>query len=232
VQPSVQEQLNLYKQWKWPELHIAIHMKDYAAAKEILFLKPKQAAMQVPSISLMGHYINISDNDNDHPDYDYFIAFEEGISAIELAAQHDQFELLESLIQLGANPLQMRREYINSIIIPWLTEYKKEEGASRGLQETVYDYKPQKFIHPGHGKERFKDTSLLFWAILNNNLEMCLLLIELGCDTRIVYERNQSVWRYVNNLGNYVVEKEKYSALELAQKLVHSEIVLYLQSIR
>lgn len=208
----LEERIKKYESnpWKWPALHYAIEMRDEEAAFYLLKTKPQQAKMLTPDLHLTRYYIA----ENDH-DYEYKVGTEKGISAIELAVQHNSsVELARQLIDLGADFKQLRKDYYGDILPYYDTRQT----------ERPYNYyrvnERNKRIYSPFNFEEFQEFSPLYWAVKHKNQTMIDLLISRGVDlNQQAYGRNQRFHYYDEKGIQFRYEMEKLTGIELLTKM-------------
>ncbi len=167
----------------WPALHYATLMRRSDIAKAILELYPEQATQSTPQIPLMGSHFG----NNASQDYDYFTGnYENGTSALELAVRFGDAELVEKLLDLGANPNETRLEWVNidpnnpyQVNFGW-QPYLADNWEPRG--------KPRVYGHFKFNWTKDWDSrSILYWALVTNNPAMVDLLLEAGASLSTCY---------------------------------------------
>lgn len=142
----------------WPVVHYAIEQQRPDVALQALHF-PEQATMKTPGLKLMKSYLGYNDSD----DYDFQIGFEEGISALELAVRRGYLELAATLLELKADPCEVRTEYYGSIQDSW------DQYHGPKVYEKV---KFSRLIGTNYWQR-----SILYWAVDLDDLEMVKLLL-------------------------------------------------------
>ncbi len=147
--------------YNWPLLHYALQMQRPDVAKDILELYPEQATAKTPALKLMySHFGN-----NASQDYDAFLGtYESGISALELAVRYGDGELIEKILDLGADPNDYRLEWTIGV-----AEYWEPRGGGRIYERVKFPW-----------TNEWDAKSILYWAIEAKNLEVVDLLLSRG----------------------------------------------------
>ncbi len=194
----------------WPALHYATLKGRSDIAMMILDLYPEQAKQSTPSIPLMdSHFGNNADQD-----YDYFTGnYEDGTSSLELAVRFGDEELVRKLLALGANPSQVRLEWVN---VDQNDPYRIRHEWQPYLADN-WEPRRQPRVY-GHFKfawtRDWDSRSILYWALLRNNSEIVDLLLEAKASLLSCYsshrqfrrqyaeDRTQNAFQVALQMGN------------------------------
>ncbi len=149
---------------KWPALHYAIDQGELEDAKALLEQYPEQANLCTVGVELW--YLRETEN----RDYPTFEGLEDGYSALELAVCKGADEdLLLALIQAGANPRAVRKEYFHfSETIPGHSQPSRK-WKSYGPSSSHYLFTP------------------LYFAITKNNTVAAKVLLDQYVELSNVY---------------------------------------------
>lgn len=199
-----------------PSLHAAINAKNTQAALAIIEQNPELIPLTTPPLKLIDSHLGEDADD----DYDWVAGYEEGLSSLELASMVNDQIIVEKLLSYGMDPWKFRTEYFGSIQDSWQMRI--------GIKKTTTVYEKCKFINNYYrlNNKHLQMFTPMYWAIVNNNLELVKLFMVYGSPTQVVYKRNEAKWKR----PNMVFEEECFNPLQLAEKLGNSEIVKYLKS--
>lgn len=194
---------------KWPLVHYAIEQERPDVAIEALRLFPEQAIMHTPDIKLMeSHFGN-----NAEDDYDYPVGNEQGTSALELAVHKGYIALVQKLLDLGANPSEVRTEYFGGVADYW--EPRR--------QPTVYER--VKFVNAFMLNTNYWQRSILYWAVETNNEEMVKLLLQHGASLSGI--KAQRSWRIDSPF--YIERTSVHQAAHMASDEILKALIAYQQ---
>lgn len=191
----------------WPVVHYAIAQGRPDVAEAALLLYPEQATMRTTDLKLVKWLCGSDDQ--------VLVGSEEGKTALELAIRKGFTDLAAKLLDLGANPSEIRTQYFGKLEGTWW----KRGG-------NVHEY--VKVVNSiGYGKYPNQTCSMLFWAIQADNKNLVELLLRHGASLEGIKFDKKSAWLGKTGKGEFYERTAIHQAACVASSEILWSLICY-----